>query len=274
MAGRWRRTLSLIVTATCLNVLIATAQGWAGGRMPHEDPPARAAIAIIIDDLGNRLRSDRRAVDLRGAVACAILPHGPYSRVLAERAHRRKKEVLLHAPMESLSDRPAGPGMLFLNMTRGEFAGTLTRALASVPHVSGINNHMGSLLTQHPGHMTWLMQEMRRHGLRFFIDSRTTPGTIARRMASENGIPNSQRDVFLDNVVEPEAISAAFDRLLELARRNGTALAIGHPYPQTMDVLEGRLRELDTASVELVPVARLIDLQRRRIQPWLTYSSH
>ncbi len=226
------------------------------------------AISIIIDDLGKRLVTGRRAVQLPGAVALAFLPRADYSAVLARAAHRAHKEVMLHLPMQSVDNRPLDDGALRLDMTESQFVQTLREGLDAVPHVTGINNHMGSLLTRHPGHMLWLMRELRRHGRMYFIDSRTTDATVARRVAQETGVPSSERNVFLDNEARPQAIAAQFSRLLRLAHRHGSALAIGHPYPQTLSFLERELPKLAQRGARLVPVSELIRLQQEEEQTW------
>ncbi len=243
-------------------------------------PPVAAAttaqpvVSIIIDDLGKRESSGRRAVDLPGPVACAFLPHARHSVSLATAAHGARKEVLLHLPMQSMDGRPLDPGALRLDMTEQEFGQMLAEDLAAIPYVSGINNHMGSLLTRHPGHMLWLMRALRRHGDLYFVDSRTTDATVARRLARETGVPSTERRVFLDNEAQPRAIAAQFERLIGLARREGAALAIGHPYPQTLAFLEQELPKLARRGVRLVPVAELIRLQQQEEQTWQASLSH
>ena len=114
-------------------------------------------IAIIIDDLGNNLALGHEAVNLPGALTYSVLPWRPYSAEIALRAHAEGKEVMLHLPMETTDGRAMGPGGLRTNMSRVEFARQVRSSLAAIPHVSGVNNHMGSLLTQHPGAMRWLL---------------------------------------------------------------------------------------------------------------------
>ena len=223
-------------------------------------------ISIIIDDMGRSLAPGLRVVQLPGPVACAFLPRAPHTRELALRAHALNKEVILHLPMDSMDHRPLDAGAVTLDMTHSEFIRTLQEDLAAVPHVSGINNHMGSLLTRHPGHMMWLMHELRRHDQLFFVDSRTTVDTVARRVAQENGVPSVDRDVFLDPDPSLEAVRHQFRRLLALARKNGSATAIGHPYPSTLQVLEEELPRL--TGVRVVPVADVIQLQQGRETPW------
>jgi polysaccharide deacetylase 2 family uncharacterized protein YibQ len=232
----------------------------------------RPVIAVIIDDLGNNPK-DEHAVNLPGAVACAFLPHAPYTKAFARKAHSLNKEVILHAPMESMHGHKMGPGSLTLHMTEQEFIATLQEDLAAVPHVQGINNHMGSLLTRHPGHMLWLMQEMNRHGDLFFVDSRTTTASVAQSVAAENSVPNLERDVFLDAEPGVEFVERQFARLIKIARKRGNALAIGHPYPATMKVLKQRLAQLDNIGVDLVSVGALIQRKQQEQPAWQLSSS-
>jgi len=231
---------------------------------PAAPPPS---IALIIDDLGNRFSLDSEAIALPGPVSCAFLPYAPFSQALAEQAHADRKEVLLHLPMQALDEEPREAGELTLDMTRLQFQRMLLGDLAAVPHASGINNHKGSLLTRHPGHMAWLMQELNRRGL-FFVDSRTTAATVARRLAIEFRVPNADRRVFLDNVQTVGAVRAQFRQLLDIARREGTALAIGHPHAETLAVLRQELARLDDYNIRLVPVSRLIAIENRSVDTW------
>ncbi len=253
--------LALLYTPLCLATETKT-----GSDIP--------AIAIIIDDLGNRYDRDKRAVLLPGQVSYAFLPHTPHSKALANLAHTLNKDVLLHLPMQSTEAEPLGPGALTLEMSARELLQTFLTSLASVPHAIGINNHMGSLLTQHPGHMQWLMQAIAERGDLFFIDSFTAAKSIAHKIANENRIPNMKRDVFLDSVRNPAAIRQQFYRLLGIAQKNGVALAIGHPYPETLSALETLLPTLPKHGIRLVPVSQLIKSDIQRIQTWRASLSH
>lgn len=226
------------------------------------------AIAIIIDDLGYLEQRDTRALQLPGPVTYAFLPHTPFAHDLALLAHSRNKEVMLHLPMESMEHGRLGPGGLTLDMTHEEFARELQADLAAVPHVAGINNHMGSLLTRHPGHMVWLMRELSKRDDLFFVDSYTTEASIAQQIANENQIPNLRRDVFLDNDRNPAEIKRQFRRLLKLARQNGIALGIGHPHPETIALLEKELPRLAAKGIQLLPVSQLLTQHLQRAPTW------
>jgi len=228
------------------------------------------AIALIIDDLGNRREQGNRVVSLPGPVACAFLPYGRYTDLLARQAHAHNKEVLLHLPMQAVEHAPImlGQGVLTLDMTEQQFRTTLDYDMAAVPYLSGLNNHMGSLLTRHPGTMAWLMDVIAQRGDLFFVDSRTTNATVAEQLAVEYGIPNTARNVFLDNVPTPAAVRAQFKKLVAMAKRNGTALGIGHPHPGTVEVLADELRRLEQQGVQLIPVSRLIERQNQGKPSW------
>lgn len=222
-------------------------------------------ISIIIDDIGYHTFPDKHMVELPGAIAYAFLPHAPHTKRLAKYAHSLNKEVILHAPMQPLdATKKLGPGSLTLHMTEENFVRTLRESLAAVPHARGVSNHMGSLLTRHPGHMVWLMREMNRHGDLFFVDSKTTSQSVAQSVADEHHVPNITRDIFLDAEPGEEFINRQFDRLLKIARLRGHALGIGHPYPETHKVLQKRLHELQHENIRLVPLSEVLKREQRR----------
>ncbi len=216
------------------------------------------AISIIIDDLGEQLNSGRRAIALPGAITYAFLPYTSHAVQLAQMAHQQDKEVMLHMPMQPLGNNILGEGGLTLAMSQQNFITTLKENLNAIPHISGINNHMGSLLTQHSEQMTWLMEALSERDNLYFVDSRTTERTVAYNIAAEHNIPTINRNVFLDNVRSEKEIGRQFERLLKLAKQNGTAVAIGHPYPETIAFLEQMLPTLKQQGVELIRTSKMI----------------
>jgi hypothetical protein len=225
---------------------------------------ARPLIAIIIDDLGYERAAGERAIRLPGPVTFAVLPCTPRGSYLAERAHAAGKDVILHLPLQAESrDQKPDPGSLLLDMSRAEFVDTLRADMATVPYLSGINSHRGSLLTRHPGHMGWLMDEIARHESLFFVDSYTTAESVALVIAAENGVPSIKRDVFLDPDRDPATLPREFARLKKLADAQGFAVGIGHPYAATLDFLESALPGLYADGYELVRVSSLVDTPAR-----------
>lgn len=222
---------------------------------------SQSKIVIIIDDLGNQTQSARQVTELPGPVVCAILPHRPFTNRIANWAEQNNKEVLVHLPMQSLANTKLGPGGLELDMDEQQFTQTVRSDVESVPFNMGVNNHMGSLMTQHPGNMRWLMNTLSQIPDKIFVDSRTTEKTVAAQTAREFDIPTVSRDIFLDDEVNKQAIESQFNKLIAIAKKNGSAIAIGHPHPQTLLVLEEKLPGLKEQGVELVSLAELMQIE-------------
>ncbi len=248
-------------------LLLGGAPAYANDEMP--------VISIIIDDLGYQFQDGLRVVELPGPVACSVLPHTPYGERLARAAHGAGKEVLLHLPMQPMNGKDPGHGALLLETGEQDLRRLLEANLAVVPHVTGINNHMGSLLTRHPGHMAWLMRSLQEdaRGL-FFVDSITSPHSVALQVAREHHVPAVARDVFLDRDPDPAAIQREFENLVTLARQRGAAVAIGHPYPGTLAVLERELPLLGERGVRLIAVAEFIRHKNPETSAWHASLSH
>jgi hypothetical protein len=227
---------------------------------------AAASLSLIIDDLGHRLHEGERATRLPAPVVCAVLPHTPHGQYLAQRAHAAGKEVILHLPMQPHGDKNPGSGSLAAGMSETEWRERLDRNLASVPHAVGVNNHMGSLLTTEPRAMRWLMGALHERRL-FFIDSLTTRASLGAGSARARGLPTLTRDLFLDRDPSPAAIAQQLSELERLAKKRSHALAIGHPYPATLDALEHWLPELGKRGITVIPVTtRLVQTMEPR--PW------
>ena len=234
-------------------------------------------IAILIDDLGNDLAAGERALALPKAVGVAVLPQTPHARALALRAAAEGRDLLLHLPLESLDAEPLGPGGIEAGATAAQVRAALVEGLGSVPAAVGVNNHMGSLLTQAPESMRVLLGALRERGL-YFVDSYTTERSVALRVAQELGVPATRRDVFLDPAptesASPEAVIAEqWQRLLGLARARGVALAIGHPNPVTLGWLERELPRSQEQGVALIPVGEVVRSETAGGNPWHASSS-
>ncbi len=224
----------------------------------------KPAISIIIDDMGYRLKSGKRAVNLPGALAYSFLPHAPHVNVLSLRAHQQNKEVMLHLPMEAESGKKLGPGGLTECMTEKKFSKVLAENIESIPYITGVNNHMGSLLTRSPTWMKKLMQQVASDKNLFFVDSKTTSNSVAFQIARAEGVQSIQRDIFIDHEESEAFILKQLKLLIRRAKRKGTALAIAHPKKTTLAVLEKWLPLLEDKGVQLVPVSSLIRLQQER----------
>jgi polysaccharide deacetylase 2 family uncharacterized protein YibQ len=214
-------------------------------------------LAIIIDDIGYNTATARDLIAMKGDFTLAVLPFTPFGQTLAEQAHEQGKEIILHAPMSNLRALPLEENFLHGEMSREDFLEALQKMIAQVPHIQGINNHMGSLLTSESQPMHWLMAELTKRKL-YFVDSRTNAESVALQTAQLHQVPSVKRDVFLDNVRTPDAIKAQLRKAILLAKSRGSAVAIGHPYPETVAALAHINVLLEEHEVELVRVSKLL----------------
>lgn len=222
----------------------------------------KAYMSIIIDDLGQSAERDSRTLALPGPVTMAIMPDTPHATDFARQAHKAGKTVILHMPM----DPATGPYAWHPGIPQDELARRLDAALAKVPYAAGINNHMGSRMTAQREPMAWLMGELQRRHL-FFVDSRTSAATVAAAEAQAQGLAHVSRDVFLDDVRTTEAITGQLQQGIALARKQGSAVLIGHPYPQTLEVLARELPRLKGQGVILIKLPQMIAERSNQAMP-------
>ncbi|QPG05394.1 divergent polysaccharide deacetylase family protein [Salinimonas marina] len=213
-------------------------------------------IVLIMDDIGYRL-SDREALKLPPQVAFSVLPGAPLTKELAYRAQQQGRDIMLHLPMAARLDKPLGPLALTAQMSVAQIAHTTATALDSLPMAIGLNNHMGSRLTEQPVAMQALMQTLKNRGI-FFIDSRTTAASVAESVARAMGVPAARRDVFIDHEPRVEFMQQQFARLVSLAQQQKVAIGIVHPHPQTLHFLQHQLTLLPARNIELVAVSDII----------------
>jgi polysaccharide deacetylase 2 family uncharacterized protein YibQ len=229
-----------------------------GDRKPV--PGGRPRVVIIIDDLGYDFRLAERFLLLDSALTVSVLPHSPFSRKIAQSAQDKGMEVMLHLPMEP-KEYPRidpGPGALVSTMTPDELIGRLDEDLQAVPGVRGVNNHMGSRLTQDADRMNQIFSILKQRGL-FYIDSRTTAETVAPQAARLFHVPFAQRDVFIDHAEAPERIRQQIQSLIRHAEAHGIGIGIAHPHEETYQVLQEVLPELKKRA-ELVPASRIVHI--------------
>jgi uncharacterized protein len=230
------------------------------GLPPPPPPTAKLPkVAIIIDDMGADRAALADLLSLKYPVTIAVMPFLEYSTETAETAHKKGREVILHLPMEPI-DYPQynpGAGALYTFMTAEEFRAALAKDLGAVPHISGVNNHMGSLLTQDREKMEIVLSAIRERGL-FFVDSRTTPKTVGYDVAIKLGVSALERNVFLDNEANVESVKKQIDELIKKAKADGKALGIGHPRPGTIKALKEMEKRLTGSEVQVVPASGLL----------------
>ncbi len=211
-------------------------------------------IAIIIDDLGMDIKHSRQVLDLPAPVTLAFLPYGTKTKELAALGKQKGHPLIIHVPMEAMEGKlNIGPGGLQSGMSDGDFQAAFGKMLGSFDGYEGINNHMGSRLTQDKDAMDRLMKMLAEKDL-YFVDSKTIQSSVAANEAAEDGVPYAERDVFLDHVETPDAVHNALLQTERHAMRYGQAIAIGHPKTVTIKALKAWIPTLKEKGIELVPV--------------------
>lgn len=205
--------------------------------------------------MGYRI-TDKQALNLPGEITYSFLPHTTYGKKLALQANINKHDVLIHVPMESKNRKKLGPGALTSSMNEQDFNRSLTKSLAEIPFAIGINNHMGSYLTQFYQPMAWTMSFLKQNNL-FFLDSKTSANSKAKQAADDYGVPIKSRHVFLDNELSESYISKQFAQLVRFSKTHTTAIAIAHPHPETIAILTKLIPTLEHQGIELVPLSSL-----------------
>jgi uncharacterized protein len=218
-------------------------------------------VAIIIDDIGNDLGPVRALLKIDAEITFAVLPLCTHTLDAAETLHAAHREILLHLPMEPESyprEKP-GNGALFTDMNDKELLFQIDKDLASVPYISGVNNHMGSKFMEDEEKLRLIFDRFKKKNL-FFIDSRTTPNSKAAAASEKTGLPLASRKIFLDNSRNYKEI---YKILGDIARDTeagdySSVIIIGHPYPETIRAIKDATQILRGKGVVIVPVSRLI----------------
>lgn len=220
-------------------------------------PVYAGKLAIVIDDFGYRPHTENQVLAMPSAVSVAVLPNAPHAHEMATKAHNSGHEVLIHLPMAPLSKQPLEKDTLRPEMSSDEIDRIIREAYNKVPYAVGLNNHMGSAMTSSLFGMQKVMQSLARYNL-YFLDSMTIGNSQAMRAAQGTGVKVIKRKVFLDDKQNEADIRFQFNRAIQVARRSGSAIAIGHPHPSTVRVLQQMLPSLP-ADITLVPASSLLN---------------
>jgi len=223
---------------------------------PRLSPPR---LAFIIDDMGYNPDKLREMMAAGRPMTFSILPGAPHAREVALMAHQQGSEVMLHLPMEpkrgeqySLEKDTVSAGM-----KPERVQSILREALKRVPHVRGVNNHMGSRATEDPGVMQTLMENLGKEGL-YFIDSQTSPHSLGLKTARRAGVSCGRNDQFIDHEKNLPAIKEAIRTAIKKAKREGKAVAIGHPHSLTALAIQEMLPEIEKEGIQLVFASEVV----------------
>jgi polysaccharide deacetylase 2 family uncharacterized protein YibQ len=219
----------------------------------------RARLALIIDDGGYNLETFGEIVRMGKPMTFAILPHAPQARRAAQMAYQGGEEVMLHLPMEPRESERYSLEMntIRVGMSEAEILEILQDALEQVPHVRGVNNHMGSKATEDHAVMRELMKALKRKGL-YFVDSHTSPHTVGPQEAHKIGVPLGNNFRFMDHENNLSAIKRSIRLAMKKAKKEGKAIAIGHPHPLTAQAIREMIPEIESEGIQLVFVSEVV----------------
>ena len=237
--------------------------------VPHSastEKSEKPKLVIVIDDIGHQRASAEAALALPGKLTLALLPYTPFSKEVALKASDLGKEIILHSPMSAVSThKDAGLGTLKSTQDKKKFLKTLNSQINFFPSARGVSNHMGSALTSQIIPMQWIMEELKLRKL-YFLDSRTTNLSVAARVAEAKGVPYLEREFFLDNTINRQAISQKLKEAVGYAKSEGLAVAIGHPYPQTLTLLSDRIPEIERNGIDLIWASEALEMKNTLIE--------
>jgi polysaccharide deacetylase 2 family uncharacterized protein YibQ len=227
--------------------------------LPTPSPPIKARMAIIIDDMGISPAYSRRVMEsLPPDVTLAFLPYAPKTPDLARIAKAKGHELMIHVPMAALKeDQDLGDMALRRGMTPPDITAELERMMAVFSGYQGINNHMGSYLTQDKDAMSAVMSVLKTNNL-FFVDSKTSPQSVAGEIARQAGVRYAARDVFIDHEPTAEFVTSSLHTAEKMALKRGQAVIIGHPKAVTIEGLKKWIPTLKDKGIEIVPVSHLM----------------
>ena len=225
----------------------------------HKPPyfGAEPVIAVVIDDMGISRSRTRDISSLQAPLTSSFLTYGTSLDAQVETARKSGHEIIVHVPMQPKSNIDVAPDVLTIEMTPAEITANFEKMLAKFSDIKGVNNHMGSLFTEHAEKLAPVMEVLHRRGL-FFLDSKTSPKPAGRKVAAEYAVPYAHRHVFLDNVNQVEYVNRQLALTEKIARRNGYAIAIGHPKSATYQALKQWLPSLPEKHIKILPLSEIV----------------
>ena len=230
-------------------------------KIPKQRPQIKTgSVAIVIDDMGTTLQELNALTSLNVPLTFSVIPQLPHATEVAETAHDRGYEVMVHLPMEpkGYPQRRLEKNGLLLSLSDEEIDRQVRQYLELVPHAAGANNHMGSRFTEDSAKMLPVLQVLKQKRL-YFLDSKTTPLSVGYSLAHEVGMKSAFRNVFLDNVQEVGAIRTQLQQAAQIARKRGYAIAICHPHKATIEALSQVLPELKAEGITFVKLSQVVE---------------
>ncbi len=192
-------------------------------------------LAIIIDDV-SFLSQVKKIQEIPFKVTPSFFPPTKRHPDTIELSHKFKF-AMIHLPLEAMHFANAEPETLLASDSQSTIAKRIDEIKKEFPQIKYYNNHTGSKFTSNLKAMQRLITVMQSENLHF-VDSRTSADTKAHEVFNALHLKLLSRDVFLDNTIVPAAILSQLKKAVQIAEKNGYAIAIGHPHKNTLNVLK------------------------------------
>ena len=220
---------------------------------------AHPKVAIVMDDFGYNMKDLDVLFASRLPITLSILPNLRYSNRVAELAHSKGYEVILHLPLEATDKSVAAESdTITTDMDEKQITSMLEQKIAQIPHLKGVSNHQGSKATEDKATMSAVIGELRKRNL-YFFDSLCTNRSVCLQTAKAIGVPYGKRDVFLDDVNMPESVEKELLSLRKLAFKKGGAIAVCHDRKNTIAVLSRMMPQLADDGIEFVRLSDMVN---------------
>ena len=214
-------------------------------------------LAVVIDDAGLDLESQRIYEEIGVPLTLAVMPNKMYTSEAAAEWSRYGMPVILHQPMEPVSGSGMEEKTILTSMSDEAIRYMLKESLEQIPQAVGINNHQGSRATIDARVMRVVMDELSHRGL-FFLDSHTNTTTAADSAAASYGVPYARNDLFVDNSADEGEIRAMIQEGANRAKARGSYIIIGHCRPHTAAAFRDIVPQLQAQGIEFVYVSSLL----------------
>lgn len=220
-------------------------------------PAAKGRLAVVIDDAGRDLASQRVYEQMGIPLTLAVMPNQVHTGEAAAEWAAAGLPVIIHQPMESVSGSGMEPVVLLTSMSDTEKRKILSDSFRQIPQAAGMNNHQGSKATTDRATMDVVMNELAHRGM-FFLDSATNTTTAADSAAAAYGVRYARNELFVDNSTDVETIKSMIRKGARMAVSQGSAIIIGHCRPHTAEAFRQIVPELQAEGIRFIYVSELL----------------
>jgi len=233
---------------------------WRVYSRPFNELDTRPRVSVVLTDLGLDKESTEAAIRLPGVVTLAFAPYAQGLEDWIEMAREAGHEVMITLPMEPI-DYPRsdpGPYALLTTLAPDENLRRLEWVLSRATGYVGVTNFQGSKFASDMRSLRPIMAELKRRGL-LFLDAHASVVSVAPQLIRSTGIAGETADKSIDVEASESSIRRSLEDLVELSRRNGSAIAVGQPYPVTLRTVRAWIETLDQAGVMIVPLSAMVE---------------